>query len=300
LLTALRHRYHIDAEAAKQALKEYNKSRPDLIKAIPGALVERAVEFGYLGWPRKIRSYIAERDVLDIGCGAGLHAIGYVVAGVRSYTGLDPKVSFDDTRGKNLKTCRIEDFGWSARQLMNLMPNVDLIPGTFENVASERAFDVLVLHNVTEHLHDLEGVFEGMVPQLRRGGRVIYNHHNYYCWSGHHQQPKTVDDVDSEDAAQRRYVDWAHLDFTDSRDDELSSNLNKIRMADLRALTERYFDILEWHLIPSTPQSGVTRLTKEIMRKYPRYSEEELRTQHVFCVATRKWRAVRSPTSSQV
>ena len=73
-------------------------------------------------------------------------------------------------------------------------------------------FDVIFMRNVTEHLVAIEEVFSEVRARLRPGGRIIYRHHNYACWNGHHQKPRTTAEIDPEDRAHASYLDWAHLD----------------------------------------------------------------------------------------
>ena len=73
------------------------------------------------------------------------------------------------------------------------------------------------MHNVTKHLVAIEEVFSEVRARLRPGGKIIYRHHNYACWNGHHQKPRTTAGIDPEDRAQATYLDWAHLDFDPAR-----------------------------------------------------------------------------------
>ena len=266
-----------------------NSRHPTNIRMLDAKLIERAVEFNYLSWPRKIFAYVRDKDLLDVGCGTGLHAIGYVVAGVNSYTGLDPKIDLSSDRGKNLRTGQWEQFGWTPSDIMQQLPHVRFIPGTFEEIAPEVTFDIVVLHNVTEHLHNLEEVFKGTVKRLRPDGKILYNHHNFFCWNGHHKMPKSIMDIDLDDPIQSKYIDWGHVTLAESHTDELSKNLNKIRIDDLRCLTEKYFKIETWKEIPSKPEQGCIRFTNEIIDKYPKYEKREFIIQNVFCVAKVKY-----------
>ena len=102
-----------------------------------------------------------------MGCGTGVHSIGYVVVGVKSYTGVDPFIKLDKDRAKNLRTRQWEEgFGWTPREVMEQFKRVELIPGKFEDIDSARLFDVAILHNVTEHLMRIDEVIEGIyLPQ---------------------------------------------------------------------------------------------------------------------------------------
>jgi 2-polyprenyl-3-methyl-5-hydroxy-6-metoxy-1,4-benzoquinol methylase len=270
---------------AHRFMRGVNSRNPKNIKMLDFNLLKRAVEFNYLSWPRKIFAYVRDKDLLDVGCGTGLHAIGYVVAGVNSYTGLDPKIDFSSDRGKNIRNRQWEQFGWTPSDIMRQLPHVRFIPGTFEEIAPQVTFDIVVLHNVTEHLHNLEEVFKGIVKRIRPDGKILYNHHNFFCWNGHHKMPKSIMDINLDDPIQRKYIDWGHVAFAESHTDELSEKLNKIRMDDLKQLTEKYFLIETWKEIPSNAEQGHIRFTNAIIRKYPKYEKREFMIQNIFCVA---------------
>ena len=95
-------------------------------------------------------------------------------------------------------------------------------------------------------------------------------------------------DIDLDDPIQRKYIDWGHVVLAESHTDELSKNLNKIRIDELRRLTEKYFKIETWKEIPSKPEQGCIRFTNEIINKYPKYEKREFMIQNVFCVAKLK------------
>jgi len=168
-------RYKDNPIRAHRFMNAANFRNPMNTRMLDMKLLRSAVEFNYLSWPRRIFTYVRDKDLLDVGCGTGLHAIGYVVAGVNSYTGLDPKIDFSNDRGKNLRTRQWEQFGWTPSEIMQQLPHVRFIPGTFEEIAPEVTYDIVVLHNVTEYLHNLEAVFKGIVNRLRPNGKILYN-----------------------------------------------------------------------------------------------------------------------------
>ena len=114
--------YH---ESAKQALRGFwvNNARNDWrASSYHPDVISRAYAFGYMSWPSKIRRYTFGRDILDVGCGPGLHGIGYLAAGAKSYLGLDPILQPDRDRVKNLKAGGKEAFGWTPNQLSQKIP----------------------------------------------------------------------------------------------------------------------------------------------------------------------------------
>lgn len=250
-------------------------------------ILTRAFEFGYMNWPNKIREYVMGKDILDIGCGPGLHGLGYITAGAKSYLGLDPILKPDHDRSKNLeKSSRKEPFGWTPNQISRLVPPWHASPEALGDTPEERHFDLCTMHNVTEHLLFLEDIFADIAARLRPGGKLLYNHHNFYAWNGHHLQPKTVSKIDLDDAAQLEVIDWNHLSYNPSPDHYLARGLNRIRLDELIALTEKYFEIEVKDEIPSSPKVGAGRLTDEIRQRHPQYDDRELTTQNLFCVAT--------------
>lgn len=254
-------------------------------------LLQRAEAFGYLEWPLRLRKEIQGKDVLDVGCGTGLHGLGFVAAGARSYTGVDPRVTPDEDRVRQKRKRKdglipFESFGWTPRQIEALLPQIRLVPGTDETLSAEHTFDRVVLHQVTEHIMDLEDALGRFRQKLRPGGRLIYKHHSYTCWNGHHHKPKTIDEIDVNDPAQRPFVDWAHLDTRPA--EEHPMGMNRVRLDEIRAMTERHFRILSWREKESSERLGGKRLTEEILARHPDYSRREMITQSVFCVAEPK------------
>ena len=280
--------FHNDPGLACRAYRLFNERGRDSKRNFHRDLIRRAVEFDYVSWPRKITADVRGKDVLDVGCGTGLHAVGFLVVGVKSYTGMDPILDLNNDRSKNLRKRTKEHFGWTPAQVQRLLPRVQLIAGTFEQVAPDRTFDIAILHNVTEHLIQIEEVFEGVWQRLRPEGSILYNHHNYYCWNGHHQPPKFVAEIDPDDPAQKKFLDWNHLDLDPETEASLAGKLNRIRLDEIRALTERYFEIDSWDEIPSEAKRGAGRLTDEIRRRFSQYSERELTTQNVLCRARKR------------
>ena len=74
---------------------------PNQLAGVPDDLIARTVDFGYVMWPFTIRELIVDKDVLDVGCGSGVHGLSFIMAGARSYTGLDPLIDLASSKVKH-------------------------------------------------------------------------------------------------------------------------------------------------------------------------------------------------------
>lgn len=101
----------------------WRRFQPDLIRT--------AVEFKYIHWPKHLQRLVKGRDVVDVGCGMGLHGIGFVLSGVRGYTGCDPILDLDSDMVKNARRLRRESCGWTPRQIMQQFPQLLYVRGTW-------------------------------------------------------------------------------------------------------------------------------------------------------------------------
>jgi SAM-dependent methyltransferase len=280
--------HHDTRAGAFRAYHIYNANYPLAEREFDAAMIGRAVEFGYMQWPRRIVDYVHGKDVLDIGCGTGIHSLAYVVVGVKSYVGVDPRVNLASGRAKNVTNRQWEEFGWTPADIMARFSRIKLVQGTAEELPKGETFDIAIMHNVTEHLLQLENVLHMTAERLRPGGSLLFNHHNYYCWNGHHMAPKTVSEIDPHDAEQKNYIDWAHIRFEPPADHYIRRGLNRIKLDELKERTARYFDIEIWEERPSQAEAGGSRLTAEIAARFPDLTKRDLKIHNVFCVARRK------------
>lgn len=257
----------------------------------------RAAQFGYFKWPVQIRNHIRGRRILEIGCGSGTDGIAYTTLGAREYVGIDPSIKLDSNVVKNRLGPRRrggrlpkETFGWSPRQINEAMPQIKFFAGSFEEMTAQhdfQAFDVASAYTVTEHLIQIDEVFAGIAALLKKSGKLIYYHHNFYCWNGHHELPKRVQDMDENDPEQQLYMDWRHVKLDPPPGHKFHGYLNRIRLDELRQVTEKHFSIETWEEVQDS--DGLQRLTDEIRADLiPAYSERELTTAKVFCVATKR------------
>ncbi|WP_310620113.1 methyltransferase domain-containing protein [Flexibacterium corallicola] len=278
---------------AKVAFFYYSKDVRRAFKNYDSELIDSAVELGYCTWPRKIQSYIHGRNVLDVGCGYGGYAIGFLCAGVRTYTGIDPAMPLNT---KDMRNKRIRE--WvaapkSGHEIMAAIPDIQLHQCSTRELIGTRKFDVICLHNVTEHLLDIEQVFEDISKLLSVDGQVIFLHHNFYGWSGHHMPPHSLSVLDENNPEHLEYCDWRHISIVEDvpRDHCFHTDLNLIRMNDLHKLTQKFFKIEAWENRLS-PKGVLDRLTPEIEKRvrknFPDVSMDEMKTNLVFCVAGSK------------
>jgi len=280
--------FHEDPQQLFLAYFHCNRVSPRSLAIFAPRLFRATLEFGYLGWPRKIAADLHGRHVLDVGCGQGLHGVGSLFVGARSYTGVDASLDPSDHGVKDKRGGTSRPFPWTPRQIERRLLGFRLLAQALEDGLPEAEYDLVVLHNSTEHVASVEQAFEACRDRLRPGGRIIFNHHNYAAWNGHHMAPKFVSRIDLTDSRQQQLVDWGHLSPAMMRDEALSRIVNRIRLDDLRALTVRFFEIETWDERPSDRERGGERLTQAVLRRYPEYSERELRTQGVFCRAIRR------------
>lgn len=279
---------------ARKLLREFaryflnNGIGADARRQFAPKLIAKTLEFEYIRWPKRLQPHVRGRRVLDVGCGMGLHGIGFVVSGVKSYTGCDPILDLESDIVKNQRTARRQQCGWTPREMMAVLPQLHYVAGSIDDLPRGQTFDVVVMHNTTEHLIEIARIFAAVHDRLDPDGLLVFNHHNFYAWNGHHLAPKNVSAIDTTDPRQRRVVDWGHLHADAELDEHLSTRVNRITLDDLRSLTERHFEIAEWHEQLSNETEGRSRLTEEILNANAPRTRRELETQSVYCVARKR------------
>lgn len=269
---------------------------PDLDAALrnyDSHLIDVSTKFDYITWPKRIQEFVKGKTVLDVGCGFGGYGMGFLVAGATDYAGLDPVMNLDSTRAKNKRLRVWDDMGVTPRAIAEALPAIRLFQGTSEDLDFEEKFDTVALHNVTEHLIQLDMVFEGLVPVCREDTRIIFLHHNYYCWNGHHMMPNRPDQLDEKNETHQLHYDWRHIEamLTVPDDHYFKTRLNRVRLDEIRDITEKHFDVEIWDEIPSSKPT-LARLTPEILQRVrktiPDLTPRDLETNVVYCVARPK------------
>ncbi len=256
-------------------------------------LVEVSVELDYITWPKRIQELVKGRSVLDVGCGFGGYGTGFLVAGATEYSGLDPQMNLESSRAKNKRIRKWSDMGITPREIMEQNPAISLYQGTAEEIDFEEKFDTISLHNVTEHLIYLEDVLAGLVPLCHQDTNIVYLHHNFYCWNGHHFAPNQPHQIDLDNAKHREVIDWGHIELVKDLPDDhyFKTRLNRVRLDDIREITERHFDIMIWDEIPSS-EATLARFSDGILGRFqktiPSLTKRDLIVNAVYCVARRK------------
>ena len=282
-----------DAERAKVAYFSNATDVDDALRNYDADLIEVSAEFGYITWPRRIQEYVRGRSVIDVGCGFGGFGMGFLVAGATSYLGLDPAMDLDTTDARNKRIRTWSDMGITPREIAERLPAIRLVRGKSEDLSFDEKFDTISLHNVTEHLQELDRVFAGLVPLCKPDTKLVFHHHNFYCWNGHHDAPNQPEQLDESRWIHRQIADWRHIDLVPSLPSYhlYLTDLNRVRLDELRTVTEKYFDVEQWDEIPSSP-STLARLTPEILDRVrqtvPDLTERELSVNAVLAVATPK------------
>jgi SAM-dependent methyltransferase len=256
-------------------------------------MLSRVLRRGDLDWPAKTAEWIAGRDVLDLGCGRNYQGYAFFALGARSYTGLDPTLELDGDMVKDNRGTwgRHERGGITPRELMRRFPRIRYATARIEDFAPAEPFDVIVMHNVTEHLHGIAEVFARFPALLRPRGRLVFSHPNFYAWHGHHMKPRTPAEIIPGDPQQAAVMDWAHVRFDPVAHEWIGRTQNRIRLDDLRAVVEREFEVELWRERETRPEEGLSRLTPEILARYPEFTRRDLAVNFAFVVA--KLRGVR-------
>lgn len=229
-----------------------------------------------------------DKDIVDVGCGMGLHGVGFLAEGANSYVGIDPEVKPRSSIMKDVYTGKRIDCGWTPEALMAQLPRFEMIRGLSNELEGKRQFDLATLHNATEHLVALDAVFGSVHRLLRPGGQIVFSHHNWFCWNGHHQPPKTVAQMNPDDPQQQRYTDWEHLQGEFPADSYVMTKLNRYRLDEVRQITEKWFTIEQWKPVLSAPEQGAGRLTDLVRSRHPQLAETDFTTQSVWVLARKK------------
>lgn len=234
---------------------------------------------------------LAGRCVLDIGCGKsywlslllagdGARAIGVDTEQVEAGRGGRKYGHILRTNGveRALRTA-----AWDVlfargyyheleRRIGKHLPHDKVELHTYDGIhlpIADASVDLIVSHEVFEHIADVPAVLAEMRRVLRADGRIYIYIHNFTSLSGgHHIAWKHPDTRPS-----RVVAPWDHLRAR--RHADIPSWLNGLREHDYRAMFEKEFEIDEWR---ATAEEGRALLTDEIRPELSKYSERELLT----------------------
>jgi SAM-dependent methyltransferase len=250
-------------------------------------LIIRLIEMGYYDRVLALVKFdISDRSILDLGCGTGFYGPIYLLLGANQYTGCDLKLSLKSPLARNFRNKEMEDMGVTPQQLMERFNNRLLLhEGGWETLSPDIKYDIVTMNFVTEHLMDIEGAFQWVSKFLKPGGRFVFIHHNFYCWHGHHLPPRSIDEIDLTSDEQKKYLDWNHLRYQPKPNEYVAWGLNRIRLDDLKKLTETHFQIEIWNENKINKKGGLDRLTPQIRESFPEYTERELTIGSVYCLA---------------
>ncbi len=263
---------------------------PSTGSAERATIVQAARDWGYFTGAIKSRKDLwMGRRILDVGMGGGPHSISFIEGGAASYVGVDPLVGTGHVRDfRNLADPKIpayHAFPHPVAEIMRVYPNIHLYTGLLEDVADEvraHKVDIAMMAAVTEHLERPYDVIRSIWHCLDRGGHLWISHCNYYSWTGHHRNPRSVAGWNQNDPEQSKHVDWKHLE--PDHPDYSNRNFNRVRMADLRDVIDKYFEIVEWKVCVE----GLSRLTPELRYKWRKYTLEELLGQNIYITGRRR------------
>ncbi|RXF73248.1 class I SAM-dependent methyltransferase [Hansschlegelia zhihuaiae] len=273
------------ADTAQALLSNYllfNEGvKPDHLRRLNDVFYT-AAKIGHYIWPTQLRQMVLGKRVLDFGCGVTLYGAVFRALGATAYVGIDPRV---DMRKKSYRS-RLYKGSYQAdvslTDVCRVIPRCDYYPSS--ESAFLGLFDVAVLHSVTQHLLDIEAAFREVSSLLGPGGQIWFLHDNFYAWAGHHMAPHSVKALDPDNADHAIYSDWRHVTYKPDDDHPFVTNLNRIRIDQLRSITDKYFIIEEWNEIEDGADVR-SRLTDSIVFGLPEYTRRDLLVRHVKCLA---------------
>ncbi|HTT07460.1 MAG TPA: class I SAM-dependent methyltransferase [Gammaproteobacteria bacterium] len=140
-------------------------------------------------------------------------------------------------------------------------------------------FDVVVSHEVFEHLPDVSATLKSLARVLKPEGRTYIYIHNYTSLSGGHHIAWKYPDVEPSNIV----PPWDHLRANLHAD--IPSWINRKREHEYRPMFEKYFDILDWFPLG---KEGRALLTPALRKELVQYSEDELLTKGFVVVAKPK------------
>jgi SAM-dependent methyltransferase len=236
--------------------------------------------------------------ILDLGCGKSfwltllLHSCGAQVTGIDTevveqghsaykYLNIIKKNGFE----RALRTLVWDMF--YARPYYQALAEVAPFPLSFQGLDARSveisdidipagSLDLIVSHEVFEHLSDVEGALVAMRRLLKPEGIAYIYIHNFASLSGGHQIAWKYPDTEPSVIV----PPWDHL--RENLYPDIPSWINRMREVEYRRAFEREFEVLSWL---ATGIEGEALLTSEISRELFDYSTEELLTKGFTVIA---------------
>lgn len=248
-----------------------------------------------------LQSYLGPvtgKRVLDVGCGKSFWLTLLLANAGARVTGIDREVVRPGfSVGKYAALARtngleraVRTLVWEsvfARPYYRALERLHGAPLSFSNCDlkvsagakldfADATFDLVVSHEVFEHIDDVPGVVAELARILKPDGLTYIYVHSYTSLSGgHHIAWKHPDAAPS-----RMVAPWDHLRAR--RHALVPSWLNGWRERDYRAAFERNFAILDWI---DLGEEGRALLTPELRAELAGYSERELLNKGFIIVA---------------
>lgn len=141
-------------------------------------VVEKRFHFRLDVQIRRIATFVelADKRVLDVGCGFGDLMLGLKEAGAREIVGIDPDTDWIGIAAKR-GSCYDKEY-MVSQAVGEYLPLAD------------NSFDIVCSNMVVEHVNDLALVISEMVRVLKPGGTCIINFPNYlFPWEPHYRIP---------------------------------------------------------------------------------------------------------------
>ena len=250
---------------------------------------------------KSINISLSNKRILDVGCGKSywltllLHSYGADVSGIDSEnveSGFHFQKYLNIYRQNGIERS-LRTFVWDrvyAKPYYNALAEASSFPISFDRVDThtmsvtdlnfaDNTFDLIVSHEVFEHLPDLDASLLSLYRVLKPNGLTYIYIHNFASISGGHHIAWKYPDTEPSDTV----PPWDHL--RENKFPEIPSWINKLRIDDYKSAFNKYFEIVDWIY---SHKEGEALLTDEIKQELENYGEEELLTKGFVVIAKPK------------